>query len=86
MKKIVGIIRPFDVSQKFYVYEDGNKIDAIDVSINAMNKALFELIDKYDVHQIDLSGPKQYIKGLSNSFKEEELLKYNVNSTEINII
>ena len=29
MRKIIGIIHPFDKYQIFYVYEDGNKLDMI---------------------------------------------------------
>ena len=29
MRKILGIIHPFDIYQTFYVYENGNKLEIV---------------------------------------------------------
>ena len=34
MKKIVGVLRPFDLYQTIYIYEDGNQIDAFESTID----------------------------------------------------
>ena len=86
MKKIVGILRPFDLEQSFYVYENGNKIDMAHPTVDEINEVVFSFIEKYNISQVDLTGPKQYSKGISNKIKEAEMLKYNKNSLEINII
>lgn len=85
-KKVVGILRPFDLAQSFYVYEDGNKIDAAYPTIDEINNTLFQFIEKYDISQIDLTGPKQYARGISNKFQEAELMKYNQHKITINLI
>jgi hypothetical protein len=84
--KIVGMVKPFDMKQNFYVYEDGNKIDAISATVDEMNESIFALAEKYNTEQVDLVGPKQYIKGLAKKFEEAEMTKYNKNSIKINII
>lgn len=86
MKKIVGVIRPFDLRQTFYVYEDGNKIAIEYPTINEINESVFLLSSKYDVNQLDLVGPKQYNRGLSKRIKEAEIAKYNKNTLEINVV
>lgn len=86
MKKIVGVLRPFDLEQSFYVYENGNKIDMAHPTVDEINEVVFSFIEKYNISQIDLTGPKQYSKGISKKIKEIEMLKYNKNSIEVNLI
>lgn len=86
MKKIVGLVKPFDIKQIFYVYEDGNKIDTATPRINDINSAIFALADKYKITKVDLVGPKQYIRGLTKQIQQAEVQKYNENKLEINIV
>ena len=86
MKKIIAMVRPFDAQQILMVYEDGNKIDMIQTSIADFNESLFALSEKHEVYQLDMTGPKKYIKGLEKQIKEAEITKYSVNKIEVNII
>lgn len=43
MKKIIGIIHPFDLYQILYVYEDGNKIEARKVKVEDIPSTIFKL-------------------------------------------
>lgn len=86
MKKIVGVLRPFDLKQNFYVYENGNKIDAATPTVDEINSTVLAFVEKYDIEQLDLVGPKQYAKGISKKFQEAELNKYNQNKIVINLI
>jgi hypothetical protein len=86
MKKIIAMVRPFDAQQILMVYEDGNKIDMIQTSIADFNESLFALSEKHEVYQLDMTGPKKYIKGLEKQIKEAEMTKYSANKIEINII
>jgi hypothetical protein len=85
-RKIVGVLRPFDMKQNFYVYEDGNKLAVTAPTLDKINETIFSLAEEYDIKQVDLVGPKQYIRGLTKRFKEAEIAKYNKNTIEINII
>lgn len=85
MKKIVALIRPFDLEQAVYVFENGNKIDMITSPLDDINNSIFQLIDKYSLDEIELIGPKSYAKGIKNKFEEEELSKYNENKIKISI-
>ncbi len=86
MKKIIAMVRPFDAQQILMVYEDGNKIDMIQTSIADFNESLFALSEKHEVYQLDMTGPKKYIKGLEKQIKEAEMTKYETNKIEVNII
>lgn len=86
MKKIVGMIRPFDIKQNLYVYEDGNKLACKQPKLDELNEIIFSFMQEYDVSQLDLVGPKQYNRGLSKKLKEAEMIKFNKNNLEINVL
>ena len=84
--KIVGVLRPFDRKQNFYVYKDGNKIDMISVTLDDMNAKVLALAEKYEINRLDLTGPKQYARGIVKRLEEAEMAKYSKITLEINII
>ena len=86
MKKIIGIIHPFDIYQTFYVYEDGNKLEIIQTKIKDIPDTIFELSQAYDVYQVDLSGAKNFAKGIIKQIQEKEITKYNENKLYIRCI
>ena len=86
MKKIVGIIHPFDLYQTFYVYEDGNKLEIVQTTIKDIPKVIFELSETYKVDQIDLSGATHFSKGLIQQIQKEEMTRYNKNKLIMNCI
>lgn len=86
MRKIVGMIRPFDMRQSFYVYEDGNKLACEQPRMNELNETIFGFMEEYDVNQLDLVGPKQYNRGLSKKIKEAEMTKFSADKLVINIV
>ena len=53
MKKIVGILNPFDATQSFYFYEDGNRIDRLTCSLNEIPSSLISFASNYGVTEID---------------------------------
>ena len=86
MKKIIGIIHPFDIYQTFYVYEDGNKLEIVRTKINDIPDTVFELSRMYDVYQVDLSGAEHFAKGIIKQIQEKEISKYNENKLTIKCI
>ena len=86
-KKIIGIIKPFDVYQTFYVYEGDKLKDFETVSMDDIPKMVFMFMDRYDVNEVELSGAsKEYLKGIANEIQKEEVNKYNKSVLKINII
>lgn len=86
MKKIIGIIHPFDIYQTFYVYEDGNKLEIVQTKMKDIPNTVFELSHTYDVYQVDLSGAEHFNKGIVRQIQEEEIAKYNENKLIIKCI
>lgn len=86
MKKIIGIIHPFDIYQTFYVYEDGNKLEIIQTKMNDIPDTIFQLSHTYDIYQVDLSGAERFIKGIIKKIQEKEFTKYNENKLNIRCI
>lgn len=86
MKKIVAYLRPFDLKQNFYVYEDGHKIASAAVEMKEIPELVLSFSEEYSVFQLDLAGPKQYARGVKKNIEEIELTKNEINKIEINII
>jgi len=86
MKKIIGIIHPFDLYQTFYVYEDGNKLDAMQIKIKDIPNTIFQLCETYNVYQLDLSGAERFSKKIIQDIQKQELIKYNKNILTIRCI
>lgn len=60
MKKIIASIRPFDMQQHLYVFEDGEKIDEATVSLSDVENTVLDFINKYQIIDVDIAGPKQF--------------------------
>ncbi len=86
MKKIIGIIHPFDIYQTFYVYEDGNKLEIVQTKMKDIPNTVFELSHAYDVYQVDLSGAEHFNKGIIRQIQEEEMTRYSENKLIIKCI
>jgi len=85
MKKIVSVIKPFIINQNVFVYEDGNKIDAIQVPLNELQNMLIKIANQYEAYDVELIGSKKYINGIVNKVKENEIAQYNENKIKITI-
>ena len=86
MKKIIAVLRPFDRLQNVYVFEDGNKIASAETTLDDFNDLIFEFQQDAEVNQVDLSGPKQFCRGIKRRLEEAEIQKYSQNKLIINII
>ena len=87
MKKIVGVFKPFNLKQNLYVFEDGNKITSVEVTLEDAAKTIMALAKEYDTNKIDLSGPKQYVRGHRKYVWGKYIMKkYNQNKLTFNII
>ncbi len=87
MKKIVCMLKPFSIQQQIYVYEDGNKIEAVECTIEDFTETIFTLNNNYEgLDEVDLVGPKQYAKGLQFMLEYEEKQKYGNGVIKYNII
>lgn len=86
MKKIIGLLKPFDMEQTLYVYEDGNQLETIQMTMDEIPDNILKLCNEYAIEQIDLVGSKGYSKGLIKQIQEKEIAKYNKNTLIIKCI
>lgn len=86
MKKIVSVIKPFTYNQNVFVYEDGNKIETTITNLDNLSNTLFELIDKYNINEINLIGNLKFSKGIKEKIENAEMTKYNDNKINIELI
>ena len=68
------------------VYEDGNKIEIIETKVDNFTSEMLQLINKYKIEDIELSGPKKYTKGIGTKVQEEYIKNYSNNNLNIKYI
>jgi hypothetical protein len=86
MKKIIGVFHPFDLYQTFYVYEDSEKLEAVQTKIENIPETVFKLSEMYNVDKIDIAGTKMFTRGIMKRIQDEEMLKYSKNKIEIKLV
>ena len=86
MKKIVGVLNPFDSTQSFYFYEDGNRIDRVTGAIDELPEKLITFAKMYNVSDVDVMGPDYFSKGIIKEINNYMITKYNQNVLTINKI
>ena len=86
MKKIICISKPLDISHKLFVYEDGEKIDELETTIDDLIIKINMLVNQYSATQLDMVGSKSYTKHLGQKFNEYQLTHYGNNNVKINYI
>ncbi len=86
MKKIVGIINMFDTYQNFYIYEDGTKLENLQIKTVEIPDKILELAYVNEAYQIDLSGSESFNKGLIQKIQEQEITKYNEHKLTVKCI
>ena len=50
MKKMVGIIHPFDAYQTFYIYENGDFLETIQINMEDIPNTICNLSQTYDIN------------------------------------
>ena len=64
MKKIIGMVNPFEYNQTLFVFDDQTLIDQIEVSTSRLTFGLKGLIKKYEIEEVIFKGSKEYTMGL----------------------
>ena len=84
MKKILGYIHPTFGEQKIFILENEKTIDQ-EFSIKTIDFAtdIVKLANANYVTDIELAGHKEYVQGVIQCIKQEELNQYNHNTLNI---
>lgn len=86
MKKIIGIIHPFDINQTFYVYDDEDKLETIETQMENIPDVVLKLASTYNIDQVDLTGTRRFTEKIVKQIQEKEINKYNENKLIIKCI
>ncbi len=82
--KLASYIRPFDVNQKIYVLNDRFETEELRlVKLEDFPNAVMELINIYNVNELELHGNENFCAKLQRDIQKEELDKYNKNNLKI---
>ena len=84
MKRIAGMIQPGVLNQTFTVYEDGNKIETIQVPMKDVAASIIQLAENHNITNVSLFGIKQWSEQVKREIQKQEITKYN--KTKLNII
>lgn len=86
MKRIIGILKPLEVYQKFLIFENNQKIEEKKYNIVVLPAKVVSLAKTYEITQIDLIGPKAYTQKIANAITSSEQQTYEENTIKINLI
>ena len=86
MRKIIGVLRPFDLQQTFYIYQDSNKISSFQTTIENLDEDILNYAKQYNIDQVDFSGAAHYVSRLIQKIQKKELEKYQYNKLIFNCI
>lgn len=89
MIDVIGLIMPFEMTQLFNIYENGNLLDTFLVRgiENLPREVLYSLNEYKDRNiNITLKGPKAFTKKLGEGIKEQELFQYKTSKIQMKYI
>ena len=86
MNKIIGIIEPFFILQQLYIYKDNIKVEAITTTLDTITNDVSNLIEEYEIEEVDLKGPEKFSKKFGKEIEKSMLSKYNNSSIKIKYI
>ena len=85
-KILISITRHFRSMQEIHIYDNGIETDEINTSLQEFNNTVLNLVSTEDINQIDLFGPRKYLKGLKNELLQIGKTKYQKDDLIINIL
>ena len=86
MKTLFIYARPFTFTQNILMFEDGKEIENEVVSMNTLEESVVCLARLNNIAEVNIAGPKFYIKGIQKKIQKIELEKYSENTLKINLV
>ena len=87
MNKILLVnIKPFTFTQTVSIFEDGNEVGTMIIPINKIEEEILILTKNSNISEVNIVGPKVYIKGIKKKIEKAELKTYNKNMLDIKLI
>ena len=87
MRQIICIIQNFDIYQTIYVYQNGNKLDMIQVKMDQIPNTIIKFSNMYNIDDVRLMcHPKKYAQKMIEKIQQEELTRYNQHKIKVTLI
>lgn len=83
MKKIIGILQPFDAIQKVFVYDQGRQINSKGCTLEQLPKTLFTFVNNYKIDTINLSGPSFFVDKVKQDIEKAAITEYEYKNINI---
>ena len=76
ISKIVVWTSPVAPFQKIYVFKEGVLVDQMGIMPNNIVDIIFELVDKYQINDIDFSGTYSFGKSFIDEIQKQAVTQY----------
>lgn len=80
MDRLIIRGEPVGEFQKVAVFYNGEKIDNIGIKFEDLIEIVFELLAKYHLNRIDLSGSRAYMEGIQQMVQEAAIKEYGIDN------
>ena len=80
MDRIIIRGEPTGPFQHLYVYAKEKKVESIGIDFNDLEEVVFEILNKYNISHIDLSGPKTYMQGIEKLLTQANTTTYSTHN------
>lgn len=84
--RIIACINLGQFFHKILVLKDGQMQSNVGVTFDNLAEVIAEASRKYDVHVVDICGPRNYCEKIGKDLQEYEITKYSNNKLEINYV
>lgn len=74
--KIIVWTNPTAPFQKIYVFKDGNLVDQMGITPNYIVNVVLELVEKYQINNIDFSGSRSFGEHFVENLRNEAITNY----------
>lgn len=86
MNRLILRGEPTGPFQKISVIVDNKKVDSLGVHYDDLLEVVFELLQKYNLTHIDLSGARIYMEGIERQIKEMGMAIYSMTDLEFRYV
>ena len=78
MNRLIIRGEPTQIFQRISVIKNNEKVEGVGVQIDDFEEVVFQCLEKYNIKNIDLSGPRAYTEGLERKIRQAGVTQYDI--------
>jgi hypothetical protein len=86
MKRIVFIPQLFTKEQRILVYDNGERIDTVNCTLEEAPAQIYLVAKANEVTDIKLAGPSSYVSNIKRQLEQKSMQEYDKNIFTIELI